>query len=289
MTPSGEVPDEPQEPDHLDAGEREDVADRQTGSALVVYEVIRAAGDEELHRPASGLFFSALAAGIGVCASLLGVATLRGHLPDAPWVELVAALGYTLGFVIVVLGNLQLFTEATVTAVLPVIADPRPINCLRLVRLWAIVLIGNLIGTFIVASMIAMQWIVDAQTLDGALEFAGHLTEYSFGALLVRGIPAGFLIASLAWILPNARQDALGVVVGITWLVSAGGFTHVVVGSAEAWLLLLAGRVGIDWALFGFIAPAFLGNVIGGSGLFALIAYGQVREQMAVAKHEPKD
>ncbi|HTG38067.1 formate/nitrite transporter family protein [Sphingomonas sp.] len=289
MKGKGEADDAPQEPDHLDAEEREDVAERQTGSALVIYEVIRAAGDEELHRPASGLFFSALAAGIGVCASLLGVATLRGHLPDAPWVELVAALGYTLGFIIVVLGNLQLFTEATVTAVLPVVADPRPINVLRLFRLWGIVLVGNLVGTFIVASMIAQTWIVDAEGLDGALEFAGHLTEYGFGELLVLGIPAGFLIASLAWILPNARENALGVVIAITWLVSAGGFAHVVVGSAEAWLLLLAGQVGIAWVLFGFILPAFLGNVIGGSGLFALIAYGQVREEMALARRTPHD
>lgn len=267
-------------PDHLDQGERDAVADRETGSAVVIYEVIRKAGADELARPASGLFFSALAAGIGVCASLLAVATLRAGLPEARWTELIVAFGYTLGFVIVVLGNLQLFTEATVTAVLPVVAEPRIANVRRLARLWGIVLAGNLIGTLIVAAMIAQGWIVDPETLAGAIEFSAHLMENSFGRTLVLGIPAGFLIASLAWVLPNARENAMWVVVAITWLVSAGGFAHVVVGSAEAWLLWLSGRAGLDWVAFGFVLPAFLGNVIGGSGLFALIAHGQVKEEI---------
>jgi formate-nitrite transporter family protein len=262
----------------LDADEREAVAERETGSAVVVYEVIRKAGAEELARSATGLFFSALAAGIAVCASLVGVAVLRAGLPDAPWTNLVAALGYTIGFVIVVLGNLQLFTEATVSAVLPVIAEPDARNVVRLVRLWGVVLIGNLTGTLVVAAMIAGGWIVDPATLDGALEFAGHLLKKDFGSTLVAAIPAGFLIASLAWVLPNARASAFWVTVAITWLVSAGSFTHVVVGSAEAWLLLLTGRVSLGWVAGSFILPAFIGNVIGGSGLFALIAWGQVRD-----------
>lgn len=266
--------------EHLDPEEREAVAEREAGSAVVVYEVIRKAGAEELERSATGLFFSALAAGIGVCASLIGVAVLRAGLPDAPWTDLVAALGYTIGFVIVVLGNLQLFTEATVTAVLPVIAEPRPSSFARLARLWGIVLFGNLLGTLSVAAMIAGGWIVEPETLEGALEFAGHLLEKDFGATLVAGIPAGFLIASLAWVLPNARADAFWVTVAITWLVSAGGFAHIVVGSAEAWLLWLTGRASIVWVAAGFILPAFLGNVIGGSGLFALIAWGQVRDEV---------
>lgn len=267
-------------PAHLDPGEREAVAERETGSAVVVFEVIRKAGDEELARPASGLFFSALAAGIGVSASLLAVATLRADLPDAGWTELVVAFGYTIGFVIVVLGNLQLFTEATITAVLPVVADPCRRNFWRLTRLWGIVLFGNLVGTLVVAAMISQGWIVDAETLAGALSFSSHLLEKSFGSTLVLGIPAGFLIASLAWVLPNARENALWVVVAITWLVSAGGFAHVVVGSAEAWLLWLSGRAGLAWVAFGFVLPAFLGNMIGGSGLFALIAHGQVKEEI---------
>lgn len=267
-------------PRHLDADERKAVLERETGSPVVVYEVIRKAGAEQLVRSATGLFFSALAAGIGICASLVGVAVLRAGLPDAPWTHLVAAFGYTIGFVIVVLGNLQLFTEATVSAVLPVIAEPRPGNLVRLVRLWAIVLFGNLIGTLIVSAMIAGGWIVDAVTLDGAVEFAGHLLEKDFGATLLAGIPAGFLIASLAWVLPNARADAFWVTVTITWLVSAGGFAHVVVGSSEAWLLLLTGRVDVAWVAGSFILPAFLGNIIGGSGLFALIAWGQVRDEV---------
>ena len=253
------------------------VAERKAGSARVVHEVIRLQGDDELSRPALSLFLSACAAGVAITTSLLASAFLHLRLPDA---ELVTALGYPIGFVIVILGNLQLFTENTVTAVLPLATHPTWRNAWRLARLWAIVLAGNLVGTFVVAALIAHQAIVSAEQLDAAVTVSSKLLEHDAVKTLLLGMPAGFLVAAIAWILPNARSSEFWIVTTITYVIAIGGFSHVVAGAAEAWLLFLTGHATLGWAIGGFILPALVGNIIGGTGLLAVLAHGQVRSEI---------
>jgi formate/nitrite transporter FocA (FNT family) len=99
-------------------------------------------------------------------------------------------------------------------------------------------------------------------------------------ATLLAAIPAGFLIASIAWILPSARESALCVIALITYVISLGEFSHVVAGSGEAWLLMLTGQTSFSGAVGGFILPSLIGNLTGGTGLFAVLAHGQVRNEI---------
>ncbi len=260
--------------------ETEAVAERRSGSAKVVHEVIRLQGDEELDRPALSLLCSGFAAGVAICASLLAEAFLHQHLPDATWTPLITSLGYTVGFVIVILGNLQLFTENTITVVLPVAVKPSLPNFARLGRLWGLAIVANLSGTLLVAVILAHAPIVSPAQLDAAVAVSAKLLDNDALTTLVRGIPAGFLVASIAWILPNARGSEFWVVVMVTYVVAIGGFSHVVAGSGEAWLLWLTGKASFGWALGGFIGPALAGNIIGGTGLFAVLAHGQVRDEI---------
>ena len=269
-SPSGELSDE----------EAAAVADRKADSPVVVHEAVRLQGQEELSRSAMSLILSALAAGLAMAASVLGQAILREHLPDRPWAELIVGLGYPAGYVIAILGQLQLFTESTVTAVLPLATHPTGRNLARLARLWALVLLGNLLGTLVAAAMIATAVIVTPEQARAAAALSGALLAHTPGETLLLGIPAGFLVGAIAWLLANARTSAFAVVVMITYLVGIGGFSHVVAGSAEAWLLWLAGRASLGWALWGFIGPALIGNIIGGTGLFAVLAHGQVRSEL---------
>jgi formate/nitrite transporter FocA (FNT family) len=264
----------------LSEHEVEAVAQRKAGSAKVVHEVIRLQGDEELDRPLASLAFSAFAAGVAISASLIAEASLAMRLPDAPWRELVVAIGYPVGFVIVILGNLQLFTETTVTAVLPVATHPTLRNLGRMARLWAVVFGANMAGTFLVALLMAQGWIVSPGLLAAAVELAHTALDHPAGEVLLLGLPAGFLVASIAWILPNARGSEFWVVLLVTYAIAMGGFSHVVAGSAEAWLLALAGRTSLAHAFAGFILPALLGNILGGTGLFAVLAHGQVRPEI---------
>lgn len=264
----------------LTAEEADRVAERKSGSAKVVHEVIRAQGDEELDRTAFSLICSGFAAGVAICASPLAEAALRQRLPNADWTDLVFGLGYTVGFVIVILGNLQLFTENTITVVLPVATRPTARNFARLARLWALVFAANMTGTIATAFVLVHGGVIDPTLLAAAVDISRPLLDHDATTTLLRGIPAGFLIASIAWILPNARGSEFWVVFVVTYIVGIGGFSHVVAGSGEAWLLWMSGNATFGWALGGFILPALAGNIIGGTGLFTVLAHGQVRDEI---------
>src|SRR5579883_3111500 len=95
------------------AHEEKQVQQRTAISAHIVYEAILAEGESELERSTSALVYSGLAAGLSMGFSFLTEGFLRARLPDASWTPLVAKLGYAMGFLIVILGRQQLFTENT--------------------------------------------------------------------------------------------------------------------------------------------------------------------------------
>lgn len=260
--------------------ERAAVSEKQTASPRIIHEVVRRHGDEEMERPAASLIFSGLAGGIGICASILAQAQLEMLLPDAPWRPLVASFGYTVGFLIVILGHLQLFTESTLSAVIPVATHPGWSNGFRLLRFWLLVLGANLAGTLLIALSFDQQWIIAAHQHQAMLDLSSHLLDRDFVQTLRMGIPAGFLIAAVPWMLPSSKGQEFWVIVTLTYLIALGGFAHVVAGSGEAWLLALSGKASFAHALFGIILPSFIGNVIGGTGLFAVLAHAQVRREL---------
>ena len=104
--------------------------------------------------------------------------------------------------------------------------------------------------------------------------------EYSASQALLYGIPAGFLVAAIVWIMPSAEYAGFWVIVIVTYVIALGRFTHVVAGSNEAFLLILNGDITVQTGLFGLLLPTLLGNIIGGTGLFAMLAHRQVREEI---------
>lgn len=245
----------------------------------MVYEVVRQEGENELRRPLASLWWSGIAAGIGISTSVLAEGLLHGNLPDQGWRSLVASFGYTIGFVIVVIGRLQLFTENTITAVLPLFANWSRMHFVNTLRLWGVVLAANLIGVLGTAVLFTHAGLVSDPALAMMLEVSQHAATYSMLDAMLLGIPAGFLVAAIVWILPNAEGSEVLVVVMLTYVMALGGFTHVVVGSGELFLLLFDGTLDSAYVITRIIA-IMLGNVIGGTGLFALLAYGQVRSEM---------
>lgn len=256
------------------------VSQKGSRSAKVMHEVVRLQGDEELDRPLKSLLFSGFAAGLAINISVIAEAAMQMRLPDAPWRELITAFGYTVGFVIVILGKLQLFTENTVTAVLPVATHPTRRNFYRLLRLWLSVFVANMAGTCLVALLISQKIIIGPEVLAASLDVSRRILDHGPGTTLLLAIPAGFLIAAIAWIIPNAKGSEFWVIFLITYTIAIGGFSHVVAGSSEAWLLMFQGETSAWGAIAGFIIPALTGNVIGGTGLFAFVAHGQVRDEI---------
>jgi formate/nitrite transporter FocA (FNT family) len=260
--------------------ERDAVTDRLAASARVIHEVVRRRGDEELERPTGSLIWSGLAGGVAISTSVLGQALLESRLPQATWSPLVASIGYTVGFVIVILGNLQLFTESTLSAVLPVATHPSFGNLGRLLRLWSLVFIANMVGTFFIAGLNNYGVIGSPEQRDAMLALSRKLLEHPWFDMVKVAIPAGFLIAAVPWVLPSSRGQQFLVVIFLTYFIALGDFAHVVAGSGEAWLLAFAGETTFTHSAFGIILPALLGNVIGGTGLFALLAHAQVQQEL---------
>jgi formate-nitrite transporter family protein len=276
---SDELEDREQDIDLSDE-EREAVTDRSAASARVIHEVVRRRGDEELERPIGSLIWSGLAGGVAISTSVLGQGLLESRLPQASWSPLVASMGYTLGFVIVVLGSLQLFTESTLSAVLPVATHPSPHNLSRLLRLWGLVFAANMVGTLFIAGLNNYGLIGSPEQRDAMLTLSRKLLDHDWFETVKLAIPAGFLIAAVPWVLPSSRGQQFLIVFFLTYFIALGGFAHVVAGSGEAWLLAFAGETTFAYALLGIMLPALLGNIVGGTGLFALLAHAQVRQEL---------
>lgn len=265
----------------LDAGEARDVEDRRAGSPKIVHEVVRLQGEEELDRPVLALSLSSFAAGLAIALSLMCELFVRSHLPDTDWAPLVYFLGYPVGYVIVIMGRLQLFTESTVTAVLPVASAPTWRNLGRLSRLWLCVLVGNLAGVTLVSFLMAGEIVITHEQRMVAMDVLGKLELQHWSRTLTLGIPAGFIMAGLAWILPNARGSEFWVIVLLTYVIALGGFAHVVTGSSQVTFLWLNGNIPLRSAWLEYTLPALIGNIIGGTGLFAVLAHGQMRSDLS--------
>ncbi|HVZ46325.1 MAG TPA: formate/nitrite transporter family protein [Ramlibacter sp.] len=266
--------------DERDNREADRVEEQTTPRTPIIYEIVRRNGNDEMERPAVSLWWSGIAAGLSLSFSLLAQALLRERLPDAPWRELVAALGYPIGFLMVVLARQQLFTENTITVVLPVMAEPTRRNFGRAARLWAIVLAANLAGTFASALFCSFTPVLPEGTREHMLAISSASMHYGPLEMGLRAVTAGYLMAALVWMMPAAGNMQFHVVAAMTYVIGAGGFAHIVAGSAEAFLLLFAGRLGVGELLSGFALPALAGNIVGGTALFAMISYAQVMKEM---------
>lgn len=265
---------EPDEP--TPEGVREEAEEKSAPSAHVVYEAIRIEGRHELERKTSSLAWSGLAAGLSMGFSFITMSILHHHLPDTPWRPLLATFGYCIGFLIVILGRQQLFTENTLTVILPLLNRRTTHDLLKVLQLWIVVLAANLLGGLIFAWVTAKSGAFDPdlhQTFD---ELAAQTMTHPFGVTILRGIFGGWLIALMVWLLPAAETARIWVIVFVTYIVGVFHFPHIIAGASEVFYLGVSGQRSWGEVLGGFIVPALIGNTIGGVTLVALLAHAQI-------------
>jgi formate-nitrite transporter family protein len=260
--------------------EARDIEDRARLRARIVYEIVRLEGEEEIARPATSLWWSGLAAGLSISFSLLAQAIVMLNLPDATWRPLVTHLGYPVGFLMVILGRQQLFTESTITVVLPLLAQFSRRRLALAGRMWCIVLVANIAGTLFAAAFCVFAPVLTPDVRQSMLDISQQALAHGWWEMLFRGISSGFLMAATVWLIPSSKGSEFLVIVVVTYLIAIGGFAHIVAGSMEAFMLLLSGSSGIIQTIWGFMLPTLIGNIIGGTVLFALISYAQVMEEM---------
>ena len=205
---------------------------------------------------------------------------LRAHLPDAPWRDLVSRLGYAVGFLVVILGRQQLFTENTLTPILPLLYNRTGETAVRVARLWFFVLVANVVGPWAVSFVFAARGVFSPEIRQAFSGVSAHAVQATFGVTVLKGIFAGWLIALLVWLLPGAGGSGAAVIVLLTWLIAVGGFTHVIAGSVDASFLVWSHQASIADYLWRFLVPTLLGNVVGGTTLVAVLNYGQVASEV---------
>jgi formate/nitrite transporter FocA (FNT family) len=180
---------------------------------------------------------------------------------------------------IVVLGRQQLFTENTLTVILPMLAHPNLRTLWRIARLWTIVLACNLVGAFIFATIVAHTAIFSPDVQRSFVEIAQRSLRGGLGLTILRGIFAGWLIALMVWLLPAAETTRLHIIIIITYLVALGGFAHIIAGSVDVLYLVNIGAISWFTYLAGFMLPTLIGNIIGGVSLVAALNFAQVASE----------
>ncbi|MDR5739640.1 MULTISPECIES: formate/nitrite transporter family protein [unclassified Caballeronia] len=270
---------------HLDRDEREQAAEHSTPHALVIHEIVREEGEAAMERTFAALMWSALAAGLSMGFSFLVQSILESELPDTSWRSLVASFGYTIGFVFVILGRQQLFTESTLTAVLPVLVR-RDLKTLgKTFRLWGIVIFFNLIGTVIFAGLLQIPGVFSPEVTEALAKVAKAPFSGDFGVTVVRAMFAGWLIALMVWLLPSARSARLLTILLVTYTVAVSKLSHVIAGSVESAYAVMTGAHSVSDYFLVFLLPTFIGNVIGGVSLVAIVNHAAIAPEINGSSH----
>jgi formate/nitrite transporter FocA (FNT family) len=231
----------------------------------------------ELKRSPKKLAFSGLAGGLTLGLTGLAVAAIRALLGRGGWQDLISYLAYPTGFIAVIIGRAQLFTENTLYPVILVLDERRYL--LETLRLWGVVFASNILG----ATLFALLAIKSGALLPGIanqlVDLGKEALQGSGAHIFWSGVIGGWLIALVAWVV-TASQWTIGqmaMVWVLTFVVGVGKFSHCVVTSGEIISAVLAGSATsgeyLRWLLL-----ATSGNVVGGVVIVSVLNYGQVRE-----------
>jgi formate-nitrite transporter family protein len=244
-----------------------------TKSAGEILEAVVEDGREELGRASTGLGLSGLAAGLNISFSAVALGAV-GALTGG--VGLAAALLYPIGFLIVILGRSQLYTENTVTPVAVVLT--RFSSLPNMLRLWMVIFVANVFGTALFAATVVYGEVLPSSTFGVLFDEVAQKLEHGFWNSTLKAVLGGWLVALMAWLVA-ASKDTISQVFFIyvlAFLIPAGGLIHCIAGSSEVLISVFAGEITTSEYLGGFLLPATLGNTIGGVFLVALLNYGQV-------------
>ena len=258
------------------ADEAREANELSAPSGKIVYKAILKEGEEELGRTTAALFWSGLAAGLSMGFSMIAEAVLRLHLPDADWRPLVAKLGYSAGFLIVILGRQQLFTENTLTPVLPLLQRKPNASLANVARLWSVVLVANLLGALAFALVAVRTAAFDPELQSTFVALGRAALDHGVGVVALRAIFAGWLIALMVWLLPFAESARVWVIILLTYLVGVSELPHVIAGSVETFSVAASGEADWSSVLLGWVLPTLAGNIAGGVTLVAMLNHAQV-------------
>jgi len=230
----------------------------------------------ELKRSIARLGFSGIAGGITMGLTALGVSAMQAFLGQGGWRDLVSYLAYPLGFIAVIIGRAQLFTENTLYPVVLVLDERR--HLARMLRLWGTVFAANVAGASVFAALVAQSSALHPDTLSAMVTMGVNAASGNAMHFFWSGVIGGWIIALVAWTVTASHWTIgqLTVIYLLTFLVGAGRFAHCIAGSCEILTAVMHGTLSVH-AYFHWLFPATAGNICGGTIIVSLLNYGQVR------------
>ena len=277
------------ESDALDGGEAENASDSlenapDEGETLKdffsfeeIFRRILATADDELEKNNTLLLWSGLAAGLSLGLTFLArvlFTTLSGN--ESP--GLVGNLFYPVGFLLIVIGRYQLFTENTLTPVVLVLTKLASLR--NLLRLWGVVFVGNMVGALVVTALLAFTGVLNPEAKEIALKIGEHANEFGWSVLFWRAVVAGWLVASMVWLVHGTRDTVskIAIVWILMFFIGAGELFHVITSSVEVFFVAFEGETAFLPLWSGFVLPVLLGNIAGGVVFVAVLNYMQFGE-----------
>ena len=235
-----------------------------------IFEPLVKQGEVELQRPLLTLILSGLIAGLDIGFGPLAMAVVAGRLHESFGLAVNRAIFfgsflYPIGFLFVVLGKSELFTENTLTPVAGLLSGEGTIT--KLARRWAIILAMNLVGTVVFSVFVAHTSVVFDPYRPIYRAMGTPLVSHSFLEATLAAVFGGWLIALMAWLIEAVEGSTAHVLViyVVAYLVVGLELYHCIIGSIEVLLGMFAGAP-ITWGRWvtAFLVPAVLGNTIGG-------------------------
>lgn len=246
-----------------------------------IFQRVVATADEEVGAPTSRLYLSGLAAGFAITLTFFFYASMTAATEGLP--GFLASLLYPVGFVYIVIGRYQLYTENTLTPV--TLALTRVTSIPSVLRVWGAVLAGNLTGGAVGAFVLANTGVFSPGAAAAAVGIGVKGVETAWWDLVVKGMFAGWLVAGMVW-LEHAVRDSISRVVLVylvIFTIPATGLNHIVVSFTDTVYLFFAGETGLVTGLVEFPLPVLLGNTLGGVVLVTLLNYGQTEHRFPTA------
>lgn len=251
---------------------------RDMFSSVEIFERVVATAHEEIGRSVRTLFVSGIAAGLSIGLAFFARAVITAQIGENAS-PLVGNIFYPLGFVLIVLGRYQLFTENTLTPVTLILT--RIASVPALLKVWGISLLGNVIGAGCFAYVLSHTGILEPEATEKALEFGKHAVEIkSFDALFWKSLMAGWIVASMVWLVHAVRESIarLFIVFTLMFLIPSGHLFHCIIGACEVLFTIFNGETTLSEFAY-FFSVVVLGNTLGGVILVAILNFSQVREK----------
>jgi formate-nitrite transporter family protein len=245
-------------------------------SADEIFQAVLENARTELGRSVTKLGFSGVAGGITMGLTGLGVAASRAFLGDTGWRDLVSYLFYPIGFISVIIGRAQLFTENTLYPVVLVLDEHR--GLFRMLRLWGVVFAANVFGAWVFAVLVTKTTALHPDVLSELVKLGTAGSSGDFAHFFWSGVIGGWLIAFVAWTVTASHWTIgqLTMIYLLTLVVGAGRFAHCIAGSCEVLAAVEFGAVSAGQYFYWLLATT-LGNISGGVVLVSLLNYAQVR------------